>query len=64
MIPAACADTSPSVQKPNKFILYCYSPTCHLAAKAAVQFAAQGYPVMEMDSGFEVWRQKQLNVEK
>ena len=45
-------------------VLYCYSATCHLAAKAAVQFAEQGFPVMEMDGGFEAWQQKDLPVEK
>lgn len=32
--------------KPN--VLYCYSHVCHLAATAAVEFAAQGFPVMEL----------------
>jgi rhodanese-related sulfurtransferase len=45
-------------------ILYCYSPTCHLAAKAAVQFAEQGYHVMEMDGGFEAWKHNKLKTEK
>jgi Rhodanese-related sulfurtransferase len=45
-------------------VLYCYSPTCHLAAKAAVQFAREGFPVMEMDGGFEVWKEKDLEIEK
>ena len=41
-------------------ILYCYSEVCHLAAKAAVKFAAAGYPVMEMDGGFEGWKAHDL----
>lgn len=36
-------------------ILYCYAQTCHLAAEAAVQLAAQGYPVVEMEGGFPAW---------
>lgn len=44
-------------------ILYCYSHVCHLAAKAAVELASQGYPVMEMDGGFEAWRENNLEVE-
>lgn len=45
-------------------ILYCYSQTCHLAAKAAVEFADNGYPVMEMEGGFEAWKENKLDVEK
>jgi rhodanese-related sulfurtransferase len=44
-------------------ILYCYSHVCHLAAKAAVEFSSQGYPVMEMDGGFKAWREHDLKVE-
>lgn len=44
-------------------ILYCYSQVCHLAAKAAVELASQGYPVMEMDGGFQAWRENNLEVE-
>lgn len=44
-------------------VLYCYSPVCHLAAMAAAEFASKGYPVMEMDGGFEVWKSKDLEIE-
>jgi rhodanese-related sulfurtransferase len=44
-------------------VIYCYSPVCHLAAMAAVEFAKQGYSVMEMDGGFETWREKDLEIE-
>jgi rhodanese-related sulfurtransferase len=44
-------------------ILVCYSQQCHLAAKAAVYFAERGYPVMEMDGGFEAWKENDLDVE-
>lgn len=42
-----------SKDKPN--ILYCYNQTCHMAAEAAVQLLAQGYPVVEMEGGFATW---------
>ena len=45
-------------------ILYCYSPTCHLAANAAVDFATHGYPVMEMEGGFQAWKDNELRVER
>jgi rhodanese-related sulfurtransferase len=55
---------SPSVLDKRKTnILYCYSQVCHLAAKAAVEFASAGYPVMEMDGGFEAWRENDLPIE-
>ena len=44
-------------------VIYCYSPVCHLAAMAAVEFASQGYPVMEMEGGFETWKEKDLEIE-
>ena len=48
---------------PNrKNVLYCYSHVCHLAAKAAVLFAGKGIPVMEMDGGFQAWKENHLPV--
>jgi rhodanese-related sulfurtransferase len=44
-------------------VLYCYSEVCHLAAKAAVEFAGRGYSVMEMDGGFEAWKEHDLEIE-
>lgn len=51
-----------SLQEDKMNILYCYSPTCHLAAKAAVRFAGEGFPVMEMDGGFEAWKKNQFQI--
>jgi|SRR5947209_579281 len=45
-------------------ILYCYTHVCHLAANAAVEFARSGFPVMEMDGGFEAWKDNDLDVER
>ena len=36
-------------------VLYCYNQQCHLAAEAASQLIAQGYPVVEMEGGFATW---------
>lgn len=36
-------------------ILYCYNQTCHMAAEAAVELIALGYPVAEMEGGFATW---------
>ena len=45
-------------------IIYCYSQTCHLGANAAMQFAAKGYSVMEMEGGFESWKVRGMKIEK
>jgi rhodanese-related sulfurtransferase len=45
-------------------IIYCYSQTCHLGADAAMQFAAKGYSVMEMDGGFASWKEQGLKIVK
>jgi len=44
-------------------VLYCYSQVCHLAATAAVEFAGKGYSVMEMDGGFEAWKEYDMEIE-
>jgi len=56
--------TFAGLQKQKLNILYCYTQTCHLAATAAVEFAAHGYPVMEMEGGFEAWVRNELTVER
>lgn len=43
-------------------IVYCYSQTCHLAAAAAVEFAKKGFPVVELEGGFNTWQKAQLEV--
>jgi rhodanese-related sulfurtransferase len=43
-------------------VLYCYDQTCHLAAEAARELLALGYPVAEMEGGFAAWEAKSLPV--
>lgn len=57
---SSCED----LDKEKRNILYCYTQQCHLAAKAAVEFAGRGYPVMEMDGGFDAWQENELPIEK
>lgn len=45
-------------------VLLCYSHVCHLAATAGLEFAKAGYPVLEMDGGWEAWKENDLPVEK
>lgn len=48
-------------RSPN--VVYCYHQQCHLAAKAALEFAGRGFPVIELEGGFEAWRENELPVE-
>ena len=45
-------------------IIYCYAQNCHMGAHAAMQFAAKGFSVMEMDGGFESWKENGLKIVK
>ena len=45
-------------------VVYCYTQQCHLAANACARFAAKGYPVMELDGGFEAWKENELEIEE
>ena len=56
-------DTLEGLQHDKINVLYCYTQVCHLAATAARQFAEKGYPVMEMEGGFEAWKEADLPVE-
>jgi rhodanese-related sulfurtransferase len=51
------------LSKNARNVFYCYSQTCHLAAKAAYKFAALGYPVVEMEGGFQAWKEHDLKQE-
>src|SRR5215471_9980376 len=44
-------------------VLYCYTQQCHLAATAAVEFSAKGYSVMEMEGGFDAWKNNDFEIE-
>src|SRR5437870_11471561 len=56
-------DTLEGLQKDRVNVLYCYTLVCHLAATAAVHFADKGYPVMELEGGFETWKEYDFEVE-
>jgi rhodanese-related sulfurtransferase len=51
------------LSKDDLNVIYCYSQVCHLAAKAAAEFASQGFRVMEMEGGFASWKDHKLPVE-
>ncbi|HWY78402.1 MAG TPA: rhodanese-like domain-containing protein [Verrucomicrobiae bacterium] len=57
-------DTLEGLSKEKSNIVYCYSMVCHLAATAAHEFASKGYPMMELEGGFDEWKEHGLEVEK
>ena len=52
------------LSKDKTNVVYCYSQQCHLAAQACAAFATQGYPVMEMEGGFNTWEEHDLDIEQ
>ena len=54
-LPYGSWHTAKGLRKDRVNVIYCYSQTCHLAAKAALELASQGYPVMELEGGFAGW---------
>ena len=57
-------DTLIGLERDKINVVYCYSEVCHLAASAALGFADHGYRVMELEGGFDVWKEYNLPVEK
>jgi len=55
--------TLQGLRKDQTNVVYCYSMVCHLAAAAAVRFAEQGFPVMELDGGWRWWKEDGFDVE-
>ena len=52
------------LRKDKTNVVYCYTQQCHLAANARAQFASKGYPVMELEGGFEMWKEHDLDIEE
>jgi len=46
------------LSKHDVHVVYCYNQQCHLAANAALTFAKNDYPVMELEGGFKVWHKE------
>ena len=57
-------DSLVGMSRDKTHIFYCYTQTCHLAAKACLKFASRGYPVMEMEGGFAAWKAAELDIER
>jgi len=43
------------LSKNDVHVIYCYNQQCHLASSAALELAKNGYLVMELEGGFDVW---------
>jgi rhodanese-related sulfurtransferase len=63
-LPHGSWDNPRNLAKDKTNVVYCYSQQCHLAANACVAFASKGFPVMELEGGFEVWEQHKLPTEE
>lgn len=63
-LPKSQWKTLTGLRKDKVNVIYCYSQTCHLASAGALEFASQGYPVMELEGGFDTWQGKEFDVEK
>ena len=63
-IPKEEWDNPQGLSRDKTNVVYCYTQQCHLAANACVQFASKGYPVMELEGGFAVWKEYGQEVEE
>ncbi len=57
-------ELAPGLSKEKVNVVYCYSHTCPLGGEACAKLAGEGYPVVEMDGGFGVWKTLGLDVEQ
>lgn len=62
-LPEGQWDTLKGLSKDKPNVIYCYNIVCHLAAKAAHLFATNGFPVVEMEGGYEYWKNMDLEEE-
>lgn len=63
-LPRGNWDNPRGLSKEHNNVVYCYTQQCHLAANACVAFASKGFPMMEMEGGFEAWKESELEVEE
>ena len=49
--------------KDKELVPYCWSVVCHLATRAALYLAEQGYIVHELAGGIEYWKNYKLPLE-
>ena len=61
-LPMSAWSTTFGLTQDGVNIIYCHSETCHLAANASRYFAERGFPVVELEGGFEQWQRHNLPV--
>ena len=57
-LPAGKWQDPHGLRKNATHYVYCYDQTCHMASEAALEFARQGYRVVEVEGGWERWQFK------
>ena len=62
-VPKGTWENPTGLSKARTNVVYCYSQVCHLAANACVAFAGKGFPVMELEGGFDTWKKYELDIE-
>ncbi len=55
-LPRSKWSTCAHLERKKLNIVYCYSEVCRMAAVAESDFAAHGYPIVQLDGGFEAWQ--------
>ena len=63
-LPKSQWENPKGLAKDKTNVVYCYTQQCHLAANACARFAGKGFPVMELEGGFEQWKEHELDVEE
>lgn len=57
------AESTTHLSKEKPLVVYCWSPACNAATKAAARLSALGFQVKEMLGGIEYWRREGGSVE-
>ena len=52
------AERTAELSKDRPLVVYCWSPGCNAATKAAARLSALGFQVKEMIGGIEYWRRE------
>jgi rhodanese-related sulfurtransferase len=56
--------TAEGLDRSKVNVVYCYSHTCPLGGAACAELTGKGYPVVEMDGGFEIWETSDFEIER
>ena len=59
-LPPAQWNEATGLSKDKVTVVYCYNHSCPLGGAACAELAGRGYPVVEMDGGFDVWQSSEL----